>query len=293
MDRSTQLYEQNATGWRRGVYEDIKTTFRAPIVNWFFRALMANEPAFTRYMWGQLKPLFQTRTFGRYTASYRDAVLSAVEDGQTDLPRYRRADLGLRPPEWRELRGQTATFDIVAPRLALTFAVCDRTMNGGALDATPEDESSTAPLLPLIDRDRGRSVTMLDTDNVPDTLADTIDEIQAFHGLEETLPSVYRCLAQWDAYLDRAWTDLQPLLESDAFGRGCDDAEAVVDAHVAQLPYVPRLSPSDLADQGLDDTTIDELQEFVRTFNRGAVETVLPAIHVYAVTLDAAGERTL
>ena len=293
MDRTTQLYEEDATGWQRGLYEDIKTTFRAPIVNWYFRALTANEPAFTRYMWSQIKPLFQTRAFGSYSASYRDAVLSALEDGSAGPPHYRRAELDVRPAEWRELRGQLATFNIVAPRLALTFAVCDRAMNDEPLESDPTGASSTAPLPSWFDRDRGRSVTMLETGGVPDHLSDTVDGIREFHGLEGTLPSIYRCLCQWPAYLNSAWNDLEPVFESTAFERASDGADAVLDAHLEELPYTPRLSPSDLADRGFDESTIEELQDYVRSFNRGAVDMVLPAIIVYAASLDVAGERTL
>ncbi|MDS0475463.1 halocarboxylic acid dehydrogenase DehI family protein [Natrinema sp. 1APR25-10V2] len=293
MDRSKQLYEQDATGWQRGLYEDIKTTFRAPIVNWYFRSLTANEPAFARYMWGQIKPLFQTREFGRYSVGYRDAVLSAIEGGPTDLPRYRRADTDLRPAEWRELRGQIATFDIVAPRLALTFAVCDRAINDELPDADPDGAPSTVPLPAWLDRDRGRSVTMLEVGDVPDDLSETVADIREFHGFESGLPSIYRCLAQWPGYLEPAWADLEPVLESEAFERGCHDADAVVDDHLERLPYTPRLSPADLAEQGFDDETIDELQHYVRAFNRGATGMVLQTIVTYAATLDAGGERSL
>ncbi|ELZ17179.1 hypothetical protein C477_13130 [Haloterrigena salina JCM 13891] len=293
MDPSKQLYEREATGWRRGLYEDVKETFRAPIVNWFFRTLTANEPEFTRHLWAQCKPLFQTRAFGRYTVSYRDAVLSSLEDAPADVPRYRRADLDLRPAEWRELRGQIATFDVVAPRLAFTFAVCDRAMNDELPDPEPTGEPSTAPLPEWLDRDRGLSVTMLDDGAIPADLEPTVDEIRDFHGLEGGLPSIYRCLAQWPNYLEPAWSDLADVLESDAFERGCEDADGVVDDHCAELPYVPQLSPSALSERGFDESTIDDLGEFVRQFNRGAIESVLPALVVYAATLDAAGERSL
>ncbi|ADB61077.1 hypothetical protein Htur_2197 [Haloterrigena turkmenica DSM 5511] len=292
MDTSRQLYEQDAAGWRRGLYEDVKRTFRAPIVNWFFRTLTANEPAFTRYLWTQCKPLFQTRAFGRYTVAYRDAVLSALEDASADVPRYRCADLDLRPPEWRELRGQVATFDIVAPRLAFTFAVCDRAMNDELPEPEPTGEPWTAPLPEWLDRDRGLSVTMVDGDAVPADLESTVEVIRDFHGLEGGLPSIYRCLAQWPNYLEPAWSDLA-VLESDAFERGRDDADAVVNDHLESLPYAPRLSPAALSERGFDDATIDDLRKFVRQFNRGAIETVLPALVVYAATLDVAGERSL
>jgi hypothetical protein len=41
MDTDSQLYEVEATGWRRGLYEDVQATFRAPIVNWIFRTLVS------------------------------------------------------------------------------------------------------------------------------------------------------------------------------------------------------------------------------------------------------------
>ncbi|QLG48771.1 hypothetical protein [Natrinema halophilum] len=66
-----------------------------------------------------------------------------------------------------------------------------------------------------------------------------------------------------------------------------------VDDHLERLSYVPRLSPSDLAERGFDDATVGDLQNYVRSFNRGAVDAVLHAIVVYAATLDAAGERSL
>ncbi|QLG48772.1 hypothetical protein [Natrinema halophilum] len=53
-------------------------------------------------------------------------------------------------------------------------------------------------------------------------LHQTVDEISDFHGLEAGLPSIHRCLAQWPAFLEPAWNDLEPIFESGAFDRGCD-----------------------------------------------------------------------
>ncbi|WP_435179896.1 halocarboxylic acid dehydrogenase DehI family protein [Halorussus sp. AFM4] len=304
MDTDRQLYEHEAAGWRRGVYDDIQATFRAPVVNWIFRTLMANEPAFTRYLWGQVKPVFETRAFGRYSVAYRDAVLAAADgDGRYDdgnagdnagLPAYRRADLGLGPAEFRELRGQVATFDVVGPRLAAMFEVVDRSLQGesvgGDLD---EDAAATEPLPPWLDRDRGLSPTMIEAGGVPEELDDTVERVRAFHGLDEGLPSIYRCLAQWPAYLRTAWDDLEPTLESDAFDRACERAAEETDAFVDSIPYVPRLSPDDLRARGMGDEQVSELQDLFATFNRGPIETVLPALHVYAATVGVEGRREL
>jgi len=304
MDTTKQLYEQEVSGWRAGVYDDIKQTFRAPIVNWYFRTLMANEPAFTRYLWSQIKPLFQTRGFGQFTVAYRDAILTEI-DVDHSLPRYRPTEVDLGPAEWREITGQLSTFDIVAPRLALVFPVCDRLLNGESLSpgavaepvatqsTTPFDRQSTAPLPSWLDRDRGTPVTMVDEADCSADLMQTIEEIRDFHGFDDEFPSIYRCLAQWPSYLDTAWTDLEPIIGSDAFDRGCEVTDALLEDHLAGLPYTPQLSPTALAEQGFEESTITDLQEFATTFNSNSLQTVIQTVVIYAATVDATGERSL
>jgi hypothetical protein len=295
MDTDRQRYELEATGAERGLYEDVRRTFRAPFVNWILRTLTANDPAFTRYLWGQVKPLFETRAFARLSVEYRDAVLSELEaDGP--LPTFRRADTGLSPAEYRELRGQVATFDVVAPRLAVLFEAVDRALGGDALspadsaDAAVEYDA-TAPYPAWLDRDRGREPTMVD--EVPDSLAGTADAIRTFHGFDDTLPSVYRCLAQWPGYLDPAWAALAPRFESNAFDEAVVRATDRVDLFVDDVPYRPRLARADLQSATFADRTVEEAASLFRTFNSGPVLTVLPALPVWAATVGEAGARSL
>ena len=293
MDTSRQLFEREATGWQRGVYDDIRSTFRAPIVNWIWRTLMANDPDFTRYLWGQVKPVFDTRAFARCTIRYRDAVLSPIED-EFDLPSYRRDEIGATPAEFRELRGQLATYDIVAPRLAVLFDVVHRGLSGDALGQDPgDDRAATAPFPDWLDADRGRSPTLLDIDDIAPQLDPTVDAIQAFHGFEDGLPSIYRTLAQWPDLLEHLWADADPILTSDAFDRACRGAAGVVERHVDDLAYTPRLAPDDLRFMGLADDRIEALTDLFETFRYGPVETVLPGLPVWAGALDVAGERGL
>lgn len=292
MDTDEQLYERAATGWKRGIYDDVKHTFRAPIVNWIFRTTMANAPAFLRYAWGQVKPAFQTRGFARISVAYRDTVLSTVT-ADADLPTYRREEIGVAPAAYRELRGQLATFDIVAPRLAVLFELVDRALHDQSIGTEFEgNHASTAPFPDRLDRDRGLSPTMIDADAVPETLDDTVDAIRDFHGLGDGLPSIYRCLSQWPSLFEPMWNDLEPAMRSDAFDDASDAAGDVIDGFVDRLAYAPRLDPASLRVQGFGDGTIDDLRELFRSFNRGPIETVLPALPIYAATVDAAGERS-
>ncbi len=291
MDTSKQLFEQAATGWRRGVYDDIKATFRAPIVNWIWRTLMANDPEFTRYLWGQVKPVFETRSFARCSIQYRDAVLSAVE-ASFDLPSYRRGEIGVSPAGYRELRGQLATYDIVAPRLAVLFDVVHRALTGERLGTDPaDDRASSAPFPHWLDADRGRSPTLVDLADIPPSLDGTVASIQTFHGFDDGLPSIYRTLAQWPGLLDPLWSDAEPILESEVFDRACASAEGVIEGYVDDLAYTPRLAPKDLREWGWEDDRIDALADLFHGFRHGPVETVLPALHLWPAAVDVVGDR--
>lgn len=294
MDTSVQLYETEATGWKRGLYDDIQRTFRAPIVNWIFRTTMANFPEFLRYAWGQIKPVFQTRAFGRTSVAYRDVVLSAVEDASAGpLPAYRRSDLDIIPAEFSELRGQLAAFDVVAPRLAMLFKVMDRGLHGDPIGQQPAmDRAATKPFPDWLDADRGTSPTMVPFDAFPEEVRTTAEGLQAFHGLNKGLPSIYRCLAQWPGYFTRAWEDLESIVTGEGFADAVDRANQLVTDHVDEMPYSPRLAPDDLRAEGFDDDLIADMQDLYREFNTGAIETVVPAIHVFATTLDVEGLRT-
>lgn len=289
MDTTRQLHALEATGWQRGLYDDVQHTFRAPVVNWIFRTAMANEPEFTRFAWGQVKPVFETRAFADLTVEYRDAVLSALE-ADDPLPTYRRSDAGVSPAEYAELRGQLATFDVVTPRLAVLFEVMDRALHDRDVGGDPApDRAATAPFPEHLDRDRGRPPSMVD--DPPDELAETVDRIRAFHGFGDSLPSIYRCLAQWPAFTERLWDGLEPRFESAAFDDACDRTGDLVDTFVDESPYRPQLSPAVLSAAGFEEETVEDAGELFATFNTGPVETVLPALPAFAATVGSEGER--
>lgn len=284
MDPTEQLYESQARGWQRGLYDDIKRTLRAPIVNSIWRIQMFHTPQFLRYAWGQLKPVFETREFAAFTVSYRDTLLTAVEN---ELPGYDPATVDLAPSAFTELQGQLATFDVVSPRLIVLFKLMDRRLNDRPVGTNTEDagEAATAPYPEWLDSDRGRSPTMLSQGEaraaMPDTLAGNFDEM---------VPSIYRCLAQWPSYLDRAWDDLAPLLQSDTFQTAREEALDLADTYLDRLAYTPRVDPTSLAEMGFDESTVSELQDLFASFNSIGSE-VVPLLPVYARTVEASGDR--
>jgi len=282
-DPTEQVYEAEATGWQAGLYADIRATLRAPIVNSIWRTQLYHAPEFLRYAWGQLKPVFDTRAFGAFSVAYRDTLLSAVED---DLPGYDPAAVDLAPGEFTELRGQLATFDAVSPRLALLFALMDRRLNGDPVGTAVEgSRAATAPFPDWLDADRGRPPTMLPQDRARERIPESLSG-----DFGAMVPSIYRCLAQWPTYLERAWSDLEPVLGGDAYERAREEAFGLVDRHLDRLAYEPALDPTTLKRRGVDPGTVEGLQELFGTFRTGG-ETVLPQLCLYAATVGADGQR--
>jgi hypothetical protein len=294
MDTSRQLYETDAMGWQSGLYDDIRSTFRADIINWIFRTTMANYPEFLRYSWSQVKPIFETKAFAEFTVTYRDVILTSIEEETDGIPTYRRADIEVSPAEFSELRSQLSTFDVVAPRLAMLFEVIDRGLHNEPIGRDPaNDRAATAPFPNWLDTGRGTEPTMIRFSDFPDDIATSAAALQQFHGIDRGLPSIYRCLAQWPGYFTRAWDDLEPLMRDTGFGTAVDRANALTADAVDKIPYSPRLAPPDLHDEGFDEKLIDDVASLFREFNSGAIEDVVPAIHLFAATLDADGKRTL
>jgi hypothetical protein len=251
-------------------------------VNSIWRTLVANEPELTQYIWGQVKPAFQTREFAAFTVAHRNRVIATVG---ADLPEYDPADPGVDPAAFTELREQLATFDVVSPRLTVLFCLLHRRVNDRPVGTERAGESATAPFPEWLDADRGRPPTMVSQQKarsaVPADLAS---------GFGEMVPSVYRCLAQWPAYLERAAADLQPVIESRKYADASRNAFDLAETYLDRLPYTPRIDPDGLAGQGADTGTIEELCDLFETFLSGG-KKVLPLLHIHAATVGAAGER--
>ncbi|MFB6117051.1 halocarboxylic acid dehydrogenase DehI family protein [Halosegnis sp.] len=286
MDPTIQLLAHEATGWRAGTYDDIERTLRAPLVNSVWRVAMAHEPALFRHVWHQLKPVFETRRFGAFSVAYRDTVCSGLDADELDP-----AALEAAPAEVTELRGQLATFDIVAPRLAVAFETCDRLLNGGDVASTPgEDRAATAPMPAWLDADRGRPVTLAGMDEAAERAPEAVAAVSDYHDLGAMLPSIHRCLAQWPAVFDALWTRLEPSFTSTAYGAATDEAAALVDAFVRGLPTAPALRPEQLQAAGFEAEAVDALADHFAGFTENAGD-VLPTLVAYADTVGAAGER--
>jgi hypothetical protein len=153
------------------------------------------------------------------------------------------------------------------------------------------DRATTTPFPDWLDSDRGHRPSMVPFAEFGPEIAETATAFQEFHGFDDGLPSIYRCLAQWPPLFNALWDDLGPVLESETYATACARSDDHVDAFVDAAPYSPRLGPEALRSQGFDDELITDVQELFREFDTGAVDDVLPGLHCWAATVDTVGER--
>lgn len=282
MDPTKQHYIAEATGWQEGIYEDIEKT--TGMVASIWRSLMYHEPEFLRHAWSQVKPVLQTREFAAYTIAYRDTLITPIE---SDIPEYVPADLGVDPSDFTELQAQLARFDLIAPRYHVIFYLLERLVTGRPVGTeTPlESKAVTSQFPEWLDADRGAPPTMLSQDEARKVMP------EAHEGdFGPMVPTEYRSMAQWPPYLDQAWTDLEPVFDSQAFEDARENAVALVEQYLDRLPYSPQIYPEALQREGFDQNTIVSLQDFLETFRKGGRE-FMPTLPVYAATVGAAGER--
>jgi hypothetical protein len=284
MDQTEQLYESEATGWQRGLYEDIART--TGFVGSIWRTLMYHEPRFLRYAWGQLAPAFRTREFAALDIALRDTLVSATEP---DLPRYTLDDVDLAPGEFAELRGQLRCYDFAIARYAVAFEIMERRLDGRPVGTDPPTEAGTAPVPEWLDPDRGREPKVLPNDEAREIVRGVVPESHS-GGFGEMVPTGYRSWARFPSYLERVWADIEPIVDAEAFETAREDAYSLIETYVDRLPYTPQVDPETLAGMGFDEGTVEELWELFATFERGGRRFV-PLVPVYAATVDAAGER--
>ncbi|MBB6646020.1 halocarboxylic acid dehydrogenase DehI family protein [Halobellus ruber] len=148
IDPTDQLAESDATGLQHGMCADIRTTFRGALVNSIRRALSADGPELTRCLRGQTRLAFEAREFAAFSLVFRDRIVSAVK---ARIPHHDPEDVDLDPAAFAELCGQRATFDVVAPRLAVLFSLAARRLDGRPVGTADAGEAAAAPFPAWLD----------------------------------------------------------------------------------------------------------------------------------------------
>ena len=205
----TEIMPERADERILPVYDDVRNTFRVPIVNFFFRVL-ANYPDYLVPAWNGFSPCLRTVKFERAADALRaNALLDTVPDSSS----VDWAALG----DFSRIKPFTDTIHYILPKLLAT-AIAFHEDLGCAIRpgaAVPVDAGEEMP--PGIVRG-AVSISMIDPAHTKDQLGEIFEAIKTAHGHPE-VATYYRSLAHWPRFLAAVWEKLAPVAGSPAYER--------------------------------------------------------------------------
>ncbi len=190
------VVERDATGETAALFADIRATLGVPVVNLIWRHL-AVMPGALPWAWVALKPLYESNLI----AGEADALSVDV-----DVPPHVRQALNGPALAAAGLTG--ADLDQIGTIIrsyersnALNIVAVDTLrcylMGGGApseVQASPTDAARRAPIA-------GTLPKILSPDDMDDNTRVLVDALNQFGARQDVLPTMYRHLAHWPAYL--------------------------------------------------------------------------------------------
>src|SRR5918995_1680314 len=111
VSRLPEIMPDQADDRIRPIYEDVKNTFRVPVVNFFFRVL-ANYPSHLISAWNNFSPCLRTIKLERAADQLRSAALLEPAPNSSGLAWPPAADLS-------RIRSFTDTIHYLLPKLLL------------------------------------------------------------------------------------------------------------------------------------------------------------------------------
>lgn len=242
-----EIPEAEATGKIKGVYDDIKSTLRTPIVASLFRAL-AVYPDYLQVAWLGLKPNVQTVFFEaradqlRAFAAQSLPVLSAPS---APAPALQSLDV----------------FHYLDPKLLLAAAALKTASTGQQprLTELPRDEKRQ--IAPGVPKDVQPPAL---TASAP---ADLFGQIESRFALS-TVPDEYQALAQWPDYLQGAWEAVLKLMAAPEYARLERQLRRMAEETILALPYRIDIGPHILRQSGLSESDLDGVQQTLNRYYR-------------------------
>jgi hypothetical protein len=247
-------------------YEDVKRTLGVPWVGVVVQALAYYRPFFDR-AYSQIRPALMSQYFERTCTELRllcwqDMVdRFSIADQSTAL----RDTAGYSERELDEIRQLLDTFNYGNPKYFLLItAVNEALLSEESIGGVrPADSGDLLPRPPV--RASSAIPAMLEEHHVGGDLRELYDDMKSALGLP-FVNSDYKAMARWPTYLERAWQELKPALDTEPYRQVRQKLNDRCVLAARALPYPYRLGRGDLRALGMADSEIDELMDVVRLF---------------------------
>ncbi len=247
-----EVPESEAAGKIKGVYDDIKSTLRTPVVGSLFRAL-AVYPDYLQVAWIGLKPNVQTVFFETRTDQLRAFAVQS-------LP------LTSAPPAPEAALQSLDVFRYLNPKLLLVAATLKSASSGQQPRLTELTRDEKRQVAPGIPRD-AQAVVSGDDSAASAEPSGLLDQMRSELGLP-LVPDEYRALAQWPDYLSGAWAAVQRLMAAPEYSRFERQLRRSCEETILALPYRIDISPHVLRQSGLSEADLDGVQRVLNTYYR-------------------------
>ncbi|MGF1466105.1 MAG: halocarboxylic acid dehydrogenase DehI family protein [Sandaracinaceae bacterium] len=217
-----------------GIYDDIQATLGVPFVNFIFR-MLATRPAYLTAAWSAAAPALRSSAFATAADELRSGARAWALLAVKDRASWADVDGG------ESLRRFTATIHHVLPKLLLVATA----LHEGRLRPAGAHRPAEPQRLP-----EALALPMVDPASADAPVAAVFERILRGHG-HPGVASYYRALGAYPAFLEAAWGEVEPLLESASFARARHDAIEQANAFVHTLldphdepPHAEELRPA-------------------------------------------------
>lgn len=226
------------------LYEAIRRALRSPNVNLVYR-MLASCPAYLAAAWPQIEPNLTSRYLEGEAERLRALAALDVGSGSAGRGSSLRERLGaldLAPAELDRIRGIVDLFNYANPKNLIVVTALRLAFDGRAITGRGDVEDGRAvPAGPLPEVE----VRLLDHKAMAPEVGALLAEMDAARPTADTLPSVYRALAHWPAFLGASWSALRPFVVSAAFAEQVRQLVAEAERSALGLPYPVSLSAAD------------------------------------------------
>lgn len=207
VDPVTAIAEDAATGSVAELYSDIRGTLGVPVVNLIWRHL-ATIPGGLEYAWTSLKPVYVSNAAAREAQALNQVLNIPQLPGLSDSTL---AAAGLSATDLQSIATVIASYERSNARNLVAMSALLARLNG-SVTSNDSSDSSAVSLRPV----SGQMPPLPAMDDMTPSVSALVNDMNQLGQRMTVMPTMYRHLSHWPAYLAQLHVLLKPL---DADGR--------------------------------------------------------------------------
>lgn len=257
--------EHRADAGLKPVYQNLKATFGVPWVGVITQAVAHYRPFFIE-AWRQFQPSAASHFFESHCGAIR---LSAWEQvgSSFDIPPLdaRLQRIGYSDTELSQIRAMLDIFDYGNPKYlllatAIQQGICEDRSLGGGIASSKWDSLPRSPIYQI-----DPIPVMVEEHHALGDLKSVYEDIKSTLGLP-FVNSDYKAMGRWPSYLELAWQDLKPAIDSEPYARIRQDIHMQALIAVDGLPNRYFLDKARAIALGMPEDDVFELMRVITLF---------------------------